>query len=600
MQLQLCDGVKKSWLEQRAALIFLTALIFLYRPVMAAGFFTWSGITIFTEGLFVFLAMGLFLLRKETFSAILKNTGWSIKVCVGILLLLGVLHWIAGGYHRPEYLGISLYWAIIPIFASAYRNDLERNLPKALGFLWIFNVIVCIWTETYRAKMFGITGNWNWSAILMLVSFPFALRCVPLHCKGRKIYLASMWIVTLMLMPYLQSRAAMISLVTAAAFWCFLRFRKFRLPMTVAGIILLAAGILVCKAFPDRVDAFLKNEIRVEIWKGTVNLIRDVPTGVGVVSFENSFIPYRTEEYFLHPHCSPRDDHPHNEFLYMAATLGIAAPIAFLVWIIMAFVSAVREYDTGMMSRKRVLFLLCFVAVLCNSMLDLTMHVWPVGILGLLFFGMFAFPGKRVPEILSDGPANRIGKTVIGFTVLLAAVNFAGTFCWDASHIFIARKNLPAAKKYAKTALLLTPEIPNQVYRSANEMLSRDAEFSMTLVERIQDSPWKDYAHIHGLKSLLYRQKGEYQKAVDESLREAECFPLLIRPLFDVGSLYQSMGIKDFAPYIQINKELTARVNKRNLTPEQIQEILRNPVYDMHPERIGKIQPPPLKRWELP
>lgn len=596
MRLQLCDGIKERWFEQRAALIFLTALLFLFRPIMAAGFMTWAGITIFTEGLFVLLAAGFILFRWETFLNLLKNTSWSVKICAGFLLASGVIHWLIGGYYRPEYLGLSLLWVTIPAFAAVYRNDLERKLPVFLGIFWLFNVIICCLSESLIGVMFGITGNWNWSATLMAVSLPFALRCVPLHCKGRKIYLAVICLITLFLLYYLQSRALVVSVAVTGAFWLFLKFRKFRIPMFAAAVISVAiAGFFAFRVFPEQTNNFLKREIRVEIWKGTLNMIKAYPAGAGVVTFENSFIPFRTEEYFKNKHCSIRDDHPHNEFLYLAATLGVGAAAAFAFWIFMTLWNVVREYDSGMMSRKRVLFLLCFLLIFCGGMLDLSFHVWPIGILGLLFFGMFAFPGERVPELLSEGPANRIGRTVFLFTVVLGIVNFVGTFCWEASHLAIGRMNIPAAKRYAKTALVLTPEIPNLVYRSANEMLSRDSEFSMELVERLQQSPWKDYAHIHGLKSMLYRQMKQYENAIQESLLDAQHFPLLVRPIMDVAVLYGDLGIREKEAYQRLNSELQSRIQKRNLTPAQLREIYRNPEYDMHPERIGEIVTPDIK-----
>lgn len=598
MRLQLCDGIKRSRLELNAVLIFLTALVFLYRPVMAAGFITWAGITIFTEGLFVLLALGFVLFRWETLRETLKNTDWCSKVCLGILLAMGLLHWLIGGYYRPEYLGLSLFWGVIPLFGAVYRNELERKLPAALGLLWLLNVIVCIGTESFTGSMFGITGNWNWSSLLLLITFPFALRCLPPFCKGRKIYLAVMWLLMPVLLIFLQSRAVVVSAAAAWIFWIFLKFRKLRIPMIICGILFIIAAVFAAyKIVPEKTNAFLKREIRVEYWKSAVELIRDVPVGVGVVSFENAYIPYRSEEYFKNPHCAVREHHPHNELLYIAATLGLGAVLAFIVWIIRALVGAVREYDSGM-SRKRVLFLLGFIAVLCNCMLDLTLHIWPTGILGLLFFGMFAFPGKRVAEKTSDGPANRIGKTVFWLTILFALANLIGTFCWEASHISIKRMNIPAAKKYAKTGLLFAPEIPNLVYRSANDMAMRDLDFSLELVERLQNSPWENYAHLHGLKSLLYRQQKKYEEAIRESLREAELFPLQIRPIVEIVVLYGYLGVNDPKVYSELSSELQSRIKKRNLTPEQIQAIYKNPEYDMYPHRIGVVVDAP-KSWKF-
>ena len=598
MQLQLCDGVKKSWIDRNAALIFIAALVFLYRPIMSAGFTTWAGITFFSQGLFVLLAMDLILLRWETFRGLLLNTSWTAKVCSGVLLAMGFLHWLIGGFYRPEHLGISIYWCIIPIFGAVYRNDLERKLPAALGFLWLANVIVCIWTETDRAEMHGITGNWNWSSILMLVTFPFALRCVPRNCKGRKIYLVLMTIITLVLMAFLQSRAVVLSAVAGAGFWAFLKYRKLRIPLaTLLAVLIAAGGFAAFKVFPERTQAFLKSELRVELWKSTVRMIKDGPIGSGVVTFENTFIPYRTIEYFKHHHAALRDPHPHNELLYLAASLGVIAAVAFALWIIFMLVKAVQEYDKGFMSRKRVLFLLCFIMIFCNSMLDMTLQVWPVGILGLLFFGMFAFPGKRVNEESTDVPANRIGKFLFIFTAFLALANMIGTFCWDASHNAALRMNTPEAKQYAKKALIFAPEVPLQVYRSAMDMSSRDREFSMELVDHMMQTPWKDFVHIHGLKAQLLALKGEDEKAVQEYWLDAQCYPLQILPCFGILMAYGRMGREDL--FFPIVVEFERRKRLRNLTREQVKAIYMRPEYDLHPERIGQ-KYEKRKKWHLP
>ncbi|MBQ9772284.1 MAG: O-antigen ligase family protein [Lentisphaeria bacterium] len=598
MQLQLCDGVKQSRIDRHAAMIFITALVFLYRPIMAAGFMTWAGITIFSQGLFVLLAMVLVLLRWETFRSVLINTGWTAKICAGVLLGMGLLHWIGGGFYRPEYLGISLYWCILPIFGAVYRNDLERKLPTALGFFWLANVIVCIWTESAGYGMHGITGNWNWSAILMLISIPFAIRCIPQNCRGRRIYIVLMLLVTFVLMVYLQSRAMVLSGAAAAGFWLFMKFRKARIALAAAFVLLiLAGGYMAFKVYPERTQNFLKNEIRVELWKSAVNMIRDVPTGAGVVEYENISIPYRTIEYFKHRHATLRDPHPHNEVLYLAATLGVAAAAAFLVWIIIALIRAVQEYDKGFMSRKRVLFLLSFIVILCSSMLDLTLQVWPVGYLGLLYFGMFAFPGKRTREEAAAVPANKIGKILLAFTILLALINLAGTFCWEASHDAVRRMNTPAAKKYAKAALLLAPEIPNLIYRAAMDMAPRDRDFSMELADRMQESPWRDYCHIHGLKAMLFAVRGENEKAIEEYMLDAKCYPLQILPCWGILMAYGRMGRQDL--FFPVVMELRRRIKARNLTPEQIKAIHKQPEYDLHPERIG-VPHQERPRWQLP
>ncbi|MBQ7402889.1 MAG: O-antigen ligase family protein [Lentisphaeria bacterium] len=598
MQLQFCNGVIGSKVEKSAVFFFMTALIFLYRPVMSAGSVEWAKITIFSEGLYALLALGFVLLRWQTLREVLRNTTSVVKCCIGILLISGLVHWLLAGYYRPEYLGLNLFWGVVPLFGIVYRNELERKLPAVLGLFWLFNVIVCIVSETFLNGMFGITGNWNWSALLLLVTFPFALRCIPLECTGRKVYLALMWIITLILLLYLQSRAIFLCAVFSAGFWCFLKFRKLRIPMICSVIVVIAAGVyLSLYVFPEQTQNFLKGEIRVEIWKGSLDLTRDVPLGVGAASYENALIPYKTIGYFQNHHCTVRTPHPHNEFLYLAGTLGLPGMAAFLVWIIAAVVGAVKEYDTGMMSRKRVLFLLAFLAMLLSSMIDVTFHVWPNGILALLFFGMFAFPGKRTAEEVSRGPANVIGKTVLLLAGFMAICNLIGTYSWEASHEAILRKDNVAARKYAERALLFAPEFPDMIYRSAIEMSMRNRDFSMRLTERLQESPWKDFAHIHALKAQNYALMRQDEKAIPEYIMETQCYPLQILPYFGILNAYGRLGQADMIPVL--SRKIDELKRFRNLTEQQVNAIHRNPEYDMHPELIGK-KKSVRGRWEMP
>ena len=242
MRLQLCDGLRESWGSRRAALLFLSALILLHRPVMSAGFFSWAGITAFTEGLFVLLALGLLLFRWNEVRDLLKNSSLAVKVPFYILLLSGVLHWLAAGYYHPEFLGMALAWSILPLFGAVYRKDLEKLLPGCLAVFWYLNAAVCIITESFSEGMFGLTGNWNWSAFLLAVSAPFAVIKLPENWKIRKFAAAGIVIVTAVLLFVIQSRAILLSLVFAAMIFCFLKFRKSRTWMVFAAAAVLAAA----------------------------------------------------------------------------------------------------------------------------------------------------------------------------------------------------------------------------------------------------------------------------------------------------------------------------------------------------------------------
>ena len=190
-----------------------------------------------------------------------------------------------------------------------------------------------------------------------------------------------------------------------------------------------------------------------------------------------------------------------------------------------------------------------------------------------------------------------IGKAVLLLAAFMAVCNLIGTYSWEASHEAIIRKDNVAAKKYAETALLTAPEFPDMIYRSAMEMSMRDRKFSMVLVDRLQESPWKDFVHVHALKAQNYAVMRQDDKAIPEYVMEAQCYPLHILPYFGIMMAYGRLGQVEMIPVV--SKKIEDLKTFRKLSLEQISAIHKNPEYDMHPERIGK---PQVKRgsWEIP
>lgn len=80
------------------------------------------------------------------------------------------------------------------------------------------------------------------------------------------------------------------------------------------------------------------NKVRIEIWKSTLDLIRDHKLwGVGAGRFRSAFPPYRSpEEAELPGFMGARTEvhHPHNEYLWAAAEGGLPALIFFLLFLV--------------------------------------------------------------------------------------------------------------------------------------------------------------------------------------------------------------------------------------------------------------------------
>lgn len=125
-------------------------------------------------------------------------------------------------------------------------------------------------------------------------------------------------------------------------------------------------------------------ESRMQIWQGALGMIRERPlTGVGIGNFDYGFYRYRPKGFNM------RAVFAHNEYLHMAAEMGVLAPLIML-WL---FIAAIRTgFSKEYFSRKRLGCAIGIMSLALHGFVDFNFHI-PANM--LLFTVCFAYLMRR-------------------------------------------------------------------------------------------------------------------------------------------------------------------------------------------------------------
>lgn len=573
--------------------LFLTAVVFLHRPAMLGGYFS-NAVTIFPRWDLALLAGAFLLLQWERLFRVLKSFSRLDQICILILLGSALGHFFHNGYYSLESLGLNLVFLTVPLFACLNKTLFLRILPWFMTLLWGLTCLACLTQKLRGIAGVGITGNWNWNAMFLLITAPFAVLLIfrSLHRKGTMVpVLCSLPIVGITLFLFYKngSRAAMLGLVTGLfLFACLsLKPQKRRVLLLVSGILFAAGIALLTSRYSAKIDSFMAGEIRPAIWESTLRLIGDHPLGVGAESFEDRYIPYKTADYFLHKFASPRTIHPHNEFLNIAALLGIPALLAWCFLTFKGMYRFLRGYRSASVELKIIFF--CLIAMLVHSMLDLIFFSWPQDMLGFAFAGIFWAPCMLVGEPrLKFRCIPRIAGGIAVAGVLLSGIlNFRATWNFEQSLEASRKKDLVSAQNHALAGADLSRAFPEYLYRCAERALLFDQNYplALKLAEKMKQTPYQNFSRIHMVKAMALASLGRDEDAATEYEQESRNYPYLILPRIGRITCYGRLGKTDRIP--EIEKELSELMKLRGLTPADVRKIMQHPECDLNQHKLN-------------
>lgn len=568
-------------------LLFLLAALFLHRPAMLIGNYS-DMTTIFPRWEFALLASALILFQWNRLIPLLKSMSrWPVAALL-VLLLSALGHFFGNGYWTLESLGLNLIFLTVPLFAALNRNALRQMIPPFMCLVWLIDIVLTLVQWFDGRPLTGIAGNWNWNAALILVSTPFALLLIYRNTKNRGLLrlpclgvpgLLSAW-----LFASAGSRAAILALIGAGYVFLLLRRQgRSRRLLLFASLAVLLAGTAVLTLFASaRIDSFLRSEIRPVLWESTAAMIADHPFGVGAESFENSYIPYKTAEYFLHRHMAWRTVHPHNEFLNIAACLGIPALLAWCFLTFRGMLLFIRRFRYSPATEK--LIFLAFVALLIHGMLDLVFFAWPLDLIAFLFAGFFWPPLMRCSD--SNSKFRRIPQLaaaiVLCGVLLSAGLNFLATRLYESARKQYSRQKViePFPGMQECRAAALTTAFPEPLYRAVESALlnRKDASHALALAKYFDRTPYRNIGRIHGLKALALASLGRNAEALEEYKLDSANYPYLVLPYIGQMTCLARLGRTAEIPAVE--KRLDEIMKIRGLSRSALLKIMQNPELD--------------------
>jgi O-antigen ligase/Tfp pilus assembly protein PilF len=225
------------------------------------------------------------------------------------------------------------------------------------------------------------------------------------------------------------------------------------------------------------------SELRLDLWKDSLNIIRDFPlTGTGFGSYINIYPSYRTIA------SEGIADHAHNDYIELL-TNGGAISMMFLFWFIA--VVAVRSYRAFQQRRDPYsLFLYSGIltsifSILLHGVTDFNMQIGANGLYLFLMLGMVVSASHtRVHEEgkqtllrnMSDFSAKRLASAVSFAALLLCVVFYSGrllgTFLYSevrgvSPDSTMSRENLLSVRDTLGRASLFDPLDPEYHYKRA-------------------------------------------------------------------------------------------------------------------------------------
>ena len=312
------------------------------------------------------------------------------------LLAVGGSVLVNGGL--PEEILGKINYVLVPLAvgmavlkSGLFEGSREKLIQISLFLLWLVSIL---WSS-FSTRPVGISGNQNWFASILLVTAPWAFffiyhllrRSLSRFCNhvnenfiAAFISLAVVLPVTFYWLLKCQSRAVWLALFLFAAFGI---ISQFKVKGRAVGLALL---LVVCAAsffaFESSVKSAYLKDIRGPLWMNTVRMISQSPgVGWGPGKYQEKYLRFKTRDHSSRLVAAPMTEHPHNEFLYLAAEIGLPPAIIWLSFVLILLFQKVRNRE-GHLAKYG--FFILFVL----SMFDKTLISPPGNILFWLLGGI--------------------------------------------------------------------------------------------------------------------------------------------------------------------------------------------------------------------
>ncbi len=445
---------------------------------------------------------------------------------------------------------------ILALFvAIAPRRLLPRRLDVALLVLWCVQVLHCLAQALADYEPVALAGNRNWAATLLAVLAPwacFALRRIGAPHRGlaaplrRVVLQGAVVVISLVIVYACHCRATWLALGLYGLVFFLLK------PCSWTGRVLLGgalAGLLlgVVVSWPEKVGEAIAKDIRLPLYANTLRLIADKPIlGVGPGNFCRDFVLYRSRAQKARAVSAAVTEHPHCEFLNVAAAVGIPGAI---LWAAVLMVPLVLP--TGRSTRRRLAHA-CLWVLVVHGLLDKALVQPPTQLLAVLFAGMLWRPWLRLraaPEVRPPAlralclPAAALAIVLgvhVAWRELTTGILFRRAYLAEArGQVLEGRGQSDAARQaygeaydaYVRATRVAPTNVRAHAYAgiSANNKLRDPLRALPHLQAAMALEP--NFAHLNGEAGLALGSLNRHNDAFTFFLREARLFPFDIEAM---------------------------------------------------------------------
>ena len=261
-----------------------------------------------------------------------------IPGALGLIVLSGLI------YQVPIYRifeTAAFFTVPIGVFLAVKVTQNSFPLVAVITLIFIVNLGFCLLIS--GNNKIGIAGNQNWLAATLISGFPFLL--IALKKLPQKVFYAiSVLICILTVIVFIRTSArALIPAVGVFALY-FLYQRKSIKVNVAVWIVILALGCAGVAWKFDKVKRGFAQDIRGPLYMDTVGLIVSTPLlGTGPGNFQKDFPEHASDTLKKRIYYSSIVEHPHNEFLNLAASNGV---IVAGIWLFFLFILLKKRDDT--------------------------------------------------------------------------------------------------------------------------------------------------------------------------------------------------------------------------------------------------------------
>ncbi|MDD2479176.1 MAG: O-antigen ligase family protein [Victivallaceae bacterium] len=494
-------------------------------------------------------------------------------------------------FFRADYLLSSLLPILLIVFGWRYGAECRKLMPFALGVFWLFNFVLSLRKLNDGDIQHGLTGNWNWSASLLIIAT--AALCYLIYKSDLRrsvknsviviIVIASLWQFSLY-----PSRGALLALFgTLFCFGVIALLRRNRnagiVVLSLFALVAIAAVTIIVLKFDKIHDA------RVYLFPSALRIIAKHPwLGVSPWLYEDFAFLNSRPGYFLQIFVAERSPHPHNQFLFVAASYGLPAFIAWFYLVFRPLPTVIKKTFTAESS----LLLFSFMVLLISGMVDVTLESWPCKYLFLLIAGIFwhdFMPSKR----LKPQRNAKIFAQAVAVMFLCTALYFIVLTAWSSWLYRSGCKNVDIAngpvaiRQFAQSAQIMPT--PFALYRAGLIALydAKQPDAALSYFSQIPAlTGRKNFLNYNNVMARIYCLSNEPEKALPYFEKETQLYPYGVLNWFFYAQTLEKLGRAEQAAVAKTSVETALK--EKGLTMKDLPHLMKNHILDLKPHLLPK------------